>query len=49
LNDQLDPSKGVICPPPGVDPNIEVPRTGDAATPVIPPPGTPGGNPVQPK
>lgn len=40
---------GVICPP-DVDPSIKAPtpKTGDA--PVIPPPGSPGGNPrVQPK
>lgn len=44
---------GVIKPPSGVDPNIRVkPAVPPAALPmpVIPPPGTPGGNPtVQPK
>jgi hypothetical protein len=36
---------GVICPPPGVDPEMAVkpPRTG-SRTPVIPPPGSPGGD-----
>ena len=40
---------GVICPP-EVDPGMKAPapKTGDSS--VIPPPGTPGGNPsVQPK
>jgi hypothetical protein len=49
LSDKLRGSAGVICPP-NVDPEMKAPtpRTGD--TPVIPAPGTPGGNPnVQPK
>src|SRR5882672_3371086 len=50
LSDQLSQSKGVICPPTGVDPGISVPPTGGGRTPVIPPPGTPGGDPgIQPK
>jgi hypothetical protein len=50
LSDQLAQSKGVICPPAGVDPGISVPPTGGGRTPVIPPPGTPGGDPsIQPK
>jgi hypothetical protein len=39
---------GVISPPSGVDPGIRAPTppAGSTATmPVIPPPGTPGGNP----
>jgi hypothetical protein len=42
---------GVICPPPGVDPEMAVkPPASGSKTPVIPPPGTPGGNPsIQPK
>ena len=51
LSDRLSQSKGVICPPKGVDPGIvnEPPRN-NAPTPVIPPPGTPGGDPgSQPK
>ena len=50
LSDQLSQSKGVICPPAGIDPGISVPPIGGGRTPVIPPPGTPGGDPsIQPK
>jgi hypothetical protein len=50
LSDHLASSGGVICPPPGVDPEIKAPTPEGGATPVIPPPGTPGGDPsVQPK
>jgi hypothetical protein len=50
LSDQLSESKGVLCPPAGVDPGISVPPSGGGRTPVIPPPGTPGGDPsIQPK
>ncbi len=45
LSDQLARSKGVICPPAGVDPGISAPPIGGGRTPVIPPPGTPGGDP----
>ena len=43
LGDKLAQSKGVICPP-DVDPAMKIPppETG-AKMPVIPPPGTPGG------
>jgi hypothetical protein len=50
LGDQLAKSDGVLCPPSGVDPEIRAPTpdTGDKA--VVPPPGSPGGNPnVRPK
>ena len=42
---------GVICPPPGVDPEMAVkPPASGSKTPVIPPPGSPGGDPsVRPK
>ena len=49
---QLDRSKGVIQPPQSVDPDMQVapPNPGDQKTPVIRPPGTPGGDPtIQPK
>jgi hypothetical protein len=49
LSQRLDDTGGVICPP-DVDPAMKMPtpKTGD--TPVIPPPGSPGGAPnVQPK
>ena len=50
LSDQLSVSKGVLCPPPGIDPDLTVPPPGGGRTPVIPPPGTPGGDPnIQPK
>jgi hypothetical protein len=45
LGDRLARSKGIICPPAGVDPGIAAPPVGGGATPVIPPPGTPGGDP----
>jgi hypothetical protein len=50
LSDKLSESKGVICPPNGVDPKMAAPPPSGGNTPVIPPPGTPGGNQnVQPK
>jgi len=50
LGDRLAQSKGVICPPAGVDPGIQVTPPGGGELKVIPAPGTPGGNPnVQPK
>ncbi len=50
LSRQLAESEGVICPPPNVDPAIAKPAPGGGTMPVIPPPGSPGGNPhVQPK
>jgi hypothetical protein len=51
LGDKLAKSDGVLCPPSGVDPEIHVttPSTG-SNTPVIPPPGSPGGDPsIRPK
>src|SRR5580704_3496794 len=46
LSEQLSESKGVICPPAGIDPGLtqRPPPTRD--NPVIPPPGSPGGNPT---
>ena len=50
LSDKLADSKGVICPPHEVDPDINRPAPGGGRTPVIPPPGSPGGDQnVQPK
>ena len=46
LSDQLSQSKGIICPPAGVDPGISAPAVGGGRMPVIPPPGTPGGDPT---
>ena len=50
LSDKLAASNGVICPPPNVDPAMKQPVPPGGPMPVIPPPGSPGGNPnVQPK
>ena len=51
LGDKLAKSNGVLCPPSGVDPHMRAPTPENAGKmPVIPPPGSPGGNPnVQPK
>jgi hypothetical protein len=51
LSSRLSRSKGTIAPP-NVDPGMSVspPARGAGTTPVIPPPGSPGGNPsVVPK
>ena len=48
---ELSRSGGIITPPTGVDPQMKQtpPPSGDKM-PVVPPPGTPGGNPaVKPK
>jgi len=34
----------VICPPADVDPDMHKPAPGGGRTPVIPPPGSPGGD-----
>jgi hypothetical protein len=52
LSDKLEESGGVITPPAGVDPGISAPAPvpNPGTTPVITPPGSPGGNQsVQPK
>ena len=51
-SDKLARTEGVICPPPEIDPNIRAPApdTKSINMPVIPPPGSPDGNPnVRPK
>jgi hypothetical protein len=49
LSEKLDQGAGVICPP-DVDPGMKAPAPETGKMPVIPPPGSPGGNPqVQPK
>lgn len=46
LSSQLSHSRGIVCPPAGTDPGIvESPPTGGALK-VVPPPGTPGGEPA---
>jgi len=50
LSDKLARSDGVLCPPAGVDPEIRAPTPDIGNMPVIPPPGSPGGDPtVRPK
>ena len=50
LGDKLAKSDGVLCPPSGVDPAMRAPTPNEGRTPVIPPPGSPGGNPnIRPK
>ncbi len=50
LSSKLAQSDGVICPPTQVDPEIHAPAPQGGRMPVIPPPGSPGGDPtVQPK
>ena len=51
LGDKLAKSDGVLCPPAGVDPEIRAPTPDTGAKmPVIPPPGSPGGDPsLRPK
>jgi hypothetical protein len=52
LSHQLNRSGGVIHPPANIDPGLTqpAPDLGPHSMPVIPPPGTPGGNPdVKPK
>ena len=51
LSDKLAQSDGVLCPPSGVDPEIRAPTPPDTGKmPVIPPPGSPGGDPgLRPK
>jgi hypothetical protein len=47
LSDQLSAQKGTLNPP-SVDPgiNAKLPSHAEGNMPVIPPPGTPGGNPA---
>jgi hypothetical protein len=49
LSERLEQTDGVICPP-DVDPDIKAPTPDAGKMPVIPPPGSPGGDPtVRPK
>jgi|SRR5271156_1353247 hypothetical protein len=49
LSEKLDQTNGVICPP-DIDPSIKAPTPQAGKTPVIPPPGSPGGDQsLQPK
>jgi hypothetical protein len=50
LADKLAKSDGVLCPPTGVDPQMRAPAPDAGNMPVIPPPGSPGGDPtIRPK
>jgi hypothetical protein len=50
LGDKLARADGVLCPPAGIDPEIHAPAPDTGNTPVIPPPGSPGGDPnIRPK
>jgi len=50
LGDRLARSDGVLCPPAGIDPEMRAPTPDAGKTPVIPPPGSPGGDPnLRPK
>jgi hypothetical protein len=50
LGDKLAKTNGVLCPPSGVDPEMHAPTPEGGPMPVIPPPGSPGGNSsLQPK
>ena len=50
LSDKLARTEGVLCPPANVDPEIHEQPPAGGRTPVIPPPGSPGGDPtVRPK
>jgi hypothetical protein len=50
LGDKLARSDGVLCPPAGIDPEMRAPAPDGGKTPVIPPPGSPGGDPsIRPK
>jgi hypothetical protein len=44
LGDKLAESDGIICPPPNVDPKMRAPAPSGGPMPVIPPPGSPGGD-----
>jgi hypothetical protein len=50
LSERLAQSGGVICPPPYVDPAIKAPTLPGGSMPIIPPPGSSGGDrSIQPK
>src|SRR5437660_11125768 len=44
LSDKLARSKGVICPPTGLDTKMQVTPPGGGRLKIIPPPGAPGGD-----
>ena len=47
---KLSDSKGIICPPAGIDPEMAIKPPPGGELKIIPPPGSPGGDPnIQPK
>jgi hypothetical protein len=46
LSDRLAQSGGVMCPPTEADRQMQKPPPEEGKTPVIPPPGSPGGDPT---
>jgi hypothetical protein len=44
LGDKLAKSDGVLCPPSNVDPEMQAPAPDVGTMPVLPPPGSPGGD-----
>lgn len=50
LSDRLAQSDGIMCPPSHIDPQMRKEAPDEGKTPVIPPPGSPGGDPaIRPK
>ena len=50
LGDKLARSDGVLCPPADVDPQMRAPTPRGGSMPVVPPPGSLGGDPtIRPK
>jgi hypothetical protein len=50
MSEKLARTDGVICPPGNLDTQMQLPTPDAGRTPVIPPPGSPGGDPsVRPK
>jgi hypothetical protein len=50
ISDKLARSDGVLCPPSDVDRGMRAPAPDIGKTPIIPPPGSPGGDPgIRPK
>jgi hypothetical protein len=45
VSEKLAETEGVICPPAEIDPDIQAHPSGGGRTPVIPPPGSLGGDP----
>jgi hypothetical protein len=50
LSDRLAQADGVMCPPSNIDPQMHKDAPDGGRTPVLPPPGSPGGDPsLRPK